>query len=81
MANDFLKRIAVNKVIMVAPIASVQAVDKMHILADELVCLSVIESVHGLDHYYQNNNLPTRNETIGILNDIIINWNIEKQNI
>jgi predicted phosphoribosyltransferase len=81
MASDFLKKIAIKKLIMVAPIASVQAVDKMHILADELVCLSVIESVHNLEHYYENNILPSRQETIGMLNDIIIHWNTEKQNI
>lgn len=81
MAADFLKKIAIKKLIMVAPIASVQAVDKMHTLADELVCLSVIEAVHGLDHYYEEGSLPTRNETINILNDIIIHWNQERQTI
>lgn len=78
MAYDYLKKIAIRKLVIVTPIASVEAVDRMHLLADELVCLSVVESVYSLDHYYDKNILPTREEILEILNQIIINWNQEK---
>ncbi|MBP7820532.1 hypothetical protein KA025_02700 [Candidatus Saccharibacteria bacterium] len=78
MAYDYLKKIAIKKLVIVTPIASVEAVDRMHLLADELVCLSVVESVFSLDHYYDKNDLPNRKEILEILNQIIINWNQEK---
>lgn len=74
MANDYLKGIKTKKVIMVAPIASVPAVDRMHILADELHCLSVTDSVFDVNHYYENNDLPPHNDILEILNDIVLDW-------
>jgi len=78
MAYDYLKKIAIKKLVIVAPIASVEAVDRMHILADELVCLSVVGAVYSLDHYYDINDMPTRQEILEILNEIIIKWNQQK---
>lgn len=59
-ASQFLKPIRVKKLVVVTPIASVQAVDRMHILADELHCLGVTENFISTKHYYDDNNLPTR---------------------
>ncbi len=78
MAYDYLKKIAIKKLVIVTPIASVGAVDRMHILADELVCLSVVEAVYSLDHYYDINDMPSRQEILDILNEIIIKWNQQK---
>jgi predicted phosphoribosyltransferase len=78
MAYQYLKGINVRKVIMVAPIASVKAVDRMHLLADELMSLSVIDSTFDTDHYYEDNKLPEHSEVIKILNDIILQWKQEK---
>lgn len=75
MAYHYLKGINVKKIIMVSPVASVKAIDTMHVMADELICLSVVEDeVFDVDHYYEDNILPKRTEIIKILNDIIINW-------
>lgn len=75
MAYDFLKKIAIKKVVMVAPIASVMAIDRMHVLADDLICLSPVETTLEINHFYNDNNLPSTKEIIDILNNIIINWN------
>jgi predicted phosphoribosyltransferase len=59
---------------MVAPFASVQAVDQMHILADEIMCLNVLEDMISVDHYYEDNKLPDHEKIIKILEDIILHW-------
>lgn len=73
-AAQFLKPIKTQKVVMVAPFASVQAVDKMHILADEILCLNVMEDIISIDHYYEDNKIPEHSRIIQILEDIILNW-------
>lgn len=74
MAYDYLKGIKTKKIIMASPIAGVPAIDRMHILADELYCLNATDSVFEIDHYYEDNKLPDRNEIIQILNGIVLNW-------
>lgn len=73
-AAEFLKPIKIKRLIMVTPFASVPAVDQMHILADELVCLNVLEDVISIDHYYDDNVLPQHEAVIRILENIVLNW-------
>jgi len=73
-AAEFLKPIRTRRVIMVTPFASVQAVDQMHILADEIICLNVLEDAISVDHYYENNELPPHEKVVRIIEDIILNW-------
>jgi putative phosphoribosyl transferase len=81
MASDFLKKISTKKIVMVSPIASVEAIDRMHVLADELICLNTTQFVNGINHYYNDNTLPNPNQTVAILNDIILNWSKENKSI
>lgn len=74
MAYEFLKGIHYKKFIIATPIATIEAIDKMHVLADELICLSAKSDPLEIDHYYEDNNLPDRNQTLAILNDIIMQW-------
>jgi len=71
---DFLKPIRINRLIIATPTASVQAVDRLHILADELQILDVKENFMGIDHYYDQNNIPSHEETIAKINQIVLNW-------
>jgi putative phosphoribosyl transferase len=73
-AADFLKPIKLEKLIMVAPFASVAAVDQMHVLADELVCLDVVENIISIDHYYEDSALPEHETIIRVLEDIVLHW-------
>ena len=59
---------------MATPVASVQAVDKLHMLADELHILDVKDNYLGTDHYYNNNTVPSHEETIDKINKIVLNW-------
>ncbi len=71
---NFLKPIKARKVIIATPYASVAAVDKMHILADELRVSNVIDGTFDLDHYYETNDIPSQTDIIKILNEAILKW-------
>lgn len=73
-AYEFLKPIKTKKVIMVSPFASVPAVDQMHMLADEIVCLNVIEDIISIDHYYDDNAMPSHEAVVRVLEDIVLHW-------
>jgi len=74
VAMDFLKPIRIKKLIVVTPVATVQAVDKLHILADELHILDVKTNFMGVDHYYDKNDIPSHEDTIAKINQIVLNW-------
>lgn len=71
---DFLKPVRTERVVVASPVVSVAAVDKLHILADELFILDVKENYLDTNHYYENNDVPSREETIEKINKIILNW-------
>lgn len=74
VALDFLKPIHILKLVVAAPIATVAAVDQLHVSADEIHILDVKENFMGVDHYYTDNNVPGHEETINKINQIILNW-------
>ncbi len=74
VALDFLKPIRINRLVIAAPVASEGAVDKLHVTADELHILDVKTNYFDTNHYYDNNEIPTHEETIDKINKIILNW-------
>lgn len=73
-AVDFLKPVRVARLVLAVPVASVEAVDKLHIIADELHVLDVKDNYISTDHYYDDNKIPSHEETIDKINKIILNW-------
>lgn len=73
-AMNFLKPIRTKKVIVATPFASIDAVDKMHILADELHVLAVYDGTFELDHYFDENDVPSQSDIVTILNEAILRW-------
>ncbi len=73
-AADFLKPIRLKRLVVAVPVASVEAVDRMHVLADELHVLSVTDNYLETNHYYDNNLLPSQEEVAARLNRNILNW-------
>jgi predicted phosphoribosyltransferase len=71
---DFMKPIRIKRRVVATPVASVQAVDRLHVLADELHILDVKDNYMGTDHYYNQNNIPSHEETIAKINQIVLNW-------
>ena len=74
VALDFLKPIRTKRLIIATPTASIPAVDRLHLFADELVVLDVKANFMGVDHYYDENTIPSHEETVKKINDIILNW-------
>lgn len=74
VAMDFLKPVRINRLVIAAPVASEQAVDSLHVMADELHILDVKTNYFDTDHYYTNNDIPSHEETIQKINQIILNW-------
>lgn len=74
IALDFLKPISIQKLIVATPTASVQSVDRLHITVDEMYILDVKENFMGVDHYYDENEVPSHEDTVKKINDIILNW-------
>lgn len=74
VAADFLKPIKTRKVIVATPVASVPAVDRMHLLADEICCLDVVDNFIEVNHYYQDNQLPAHDQIVETMRNIVLNW-------
>lgn len=74
VALDFLKPIRITRLVVATPVATVPAVDKLHLAADELHILDVKENFMGIDHYYEDNTVPTHEETVAKINQIVLNW-------
>jgi putative phosphoribosyl transferase len=73
-AADFFKPLHILRLIIVTPVASVDAVDRMHILGDELHVLGVTDNFLGSNHYYDENNVLSHEEIIKSLDDNILSW-------
>jgi predicted phosphoribosyltransferase len=74
VALDFLKPIHILKLVVVAPVATIPAVDQLHVNADEIHILDVKENFMGVDHYYTDNVIPSHEATIDKINRIVLNW-------
>lgn len=74
VAADFLKPIRIKRLVAAVPVATIEAVDKLHVLADELHILDVKSNFLGTDHYYDKNDIPSHEETIAKINQIVLNW-------
>ncbi len=74
LAAAFLKPVPTEKLIVATPLASVQAVDRLHVLADELYVLSVVENFMGSDHYYDQHDIPPHDKIVEIIERITLNW-------
>ncbi len=73
-AASFLKSIKIEKLVIATPIASVPAVDRMHIIADEICCLSVIDNYMNTNHYYEDNKLPDHEAIVKTIETIVYKW-------
>lgn len=73
-AADYLKPIRIKRLVVATPVATVQVVDKLHIMADELHVLDVKKNYIGTDHYYDQNDIPSHEDTITTINRIVLNW-------
>lgn len=73
-AAAFLKPYKLEKLIVATPLASVPAVDRMHLLADDICCLSVVENFMDINHYYDDNAMPSHEQIVETIKNIVIQW-------
>ncbi len=71
---DFLKPIRVQKIIAAAPVSCTAAVNQLHTLVDEIHILDVKANYIGTNHYYDDNAIPSQEETINFISQNILNW-------
>lgn len=76
VALDFMKSVRTEKIIVASPVASVAAIDRLHVAVDEMHVLDVKDNFMGVDHYYDSNTLPSREDTITKINQIVLNWQL-----
>ena len=74
LALQYLKPVAIEKLVVATPLASINAVDRMHILADDLYCISVLEDYISTDHYYDEQDVPSHEVVVQTVNQIVNNW-------
>lgn len=66
-AFNYLKPIRLKRTIAAAPVASIPAVDRMHILSDEIHVLSVVDNYLETSHYYETNDIPNSKAVLKLL--------------
>lgn len=74
VAAEFLGHLQIKRLIVAVPVASVYAADKMHYLADEIVCLDVVENFVSIDHYYKDNSIPSHKNIVDRMKNIVFEW-------
>lgn len=73
-AKTWLKPARTEKIILATPIASVEAVDRAHILMDELHILATTPNYLFSEHYYDQNDAPDENLAKKMIDATILNW-------
>jgi putative phosphoribosyl transferase len=74
IALEFLKPIVYRDIIVATPIASPEAVDRMHVLADKIYCLSVVDNYLATEHYYEHKDVPKREDVVKIVEEVMEQW-------
>lgn len=73
-AVEWLKPVRVKKIILAVPVVNVEALDKAHVLMDELHILGVTPNFISNDHYYDINDDPDEEMARKMINSTILGW-------
>lgn len=73
-AVAYLKPINTKKVIAAVPVVSVPAIDRLHVLTDEIHVLDVKANYYSTDHYYEDNFIPDQKEIQNIIANVVMRW-------
>jgi putative phosphoribosyl transferase len=69
--SDFIKPIRIKRLVLASPLSNIKALDRMHVLADELVVLNVKENIVSINHHYDNNVLLNHLGLTKVIHNII----------
>lgn len=79
MVYEYLKSVATKKVIVAVPVVGVEAIDRMHAVADELHVGGVTNNFLSIDHYYDENDKPGFEEVMELIKNISLTWATEAE--
>jgi putative phosphoribosyl transferase len=74
VAAEYLKPVHYKKLVIATPLASVKAVDRMHVLGDDIYCLTVLEDFLVVDHYYDTRDVPSHEMIVKTIEQITKHW-------
>ena len=74
LALEYLKPIEIDSLIVALPLASVPVIDRIHVMADDVYCLSVIDDYLDTDHYYEKNDVPDHKKITDTIENIVLHW-------
>ncbi len=74
LAAEYLKPIAIESLTVATPIATVPVIDKIHVMADAVYCLSVTDDFLGTDHYYEIRDIPDHAKIVDTIENIVLHW-------
>jgi putative phosphoribosyl transferase len=74
MVMQFLKPVAITKLVVATPLASIKVTDQLHVSADEIYCLYVPDEYISTDHYYDTYDVPDHATAIATIERIVYNW-------
>lgn len=73
-ALDFLKPIKIQKIILATAIAQLKAIDKMHLLGDQILIAHATDKDFPSEHYFANNDIPQSDAIVKMLRQILLQW-------
>lgn len=73
-AEAYLKPIKHSRLVVATPMADMPALDKIHVMADEIHCLNVVDDTFAIDHYFEKNDIPDHETIVKIIENIILHW-------
>lgn len=74
IAIEFLKPQRIKQLIIATPVASPEAVDRMHVLGDKIYCLNVAATYLDTEHYYRVHDIPAREDVVKIVEEVMRAW-------
>lgn len=74
LALEYLKPIGIESLIVALPIASVPVIDRVHVMADAVYCLSVTDDYIETNHYYEKNDIPSHDKILKTIENIVLGW-------
>ncbi len=74
LAAEYLKPIEIESLIVALPIASVPVIDRIHVMADAVYCLSVADEYMDTPHYYDKDDTPDHKKIVETIEDIVLHW-------
>lgn len=74
LAEEYLKPVEIDSLIVALPIASVDVIDRVHMMADAIYCLSVTDDYFDTNHYYEKRDIPSHAKITKTIENIVLHW-------